>query len=334
MSGGFLDDLARRLAEPMPRRRALKLAGAAVVAAAVPGLRPGLSAAAGPVRVARVRPSAASNCPVVCPKTNQGDTPCCGAGSECCVVTNDSFGSGATQCCMTEPVDSGGSGVYREVCVGGKGCEGRFECRYATCGGKCCDKNEQCLGGRCVERCPRGRVRCGNTCCPKGRRCVKGTCRKCPPKQKACGKKCCPKGQDCCYDDAGNFVCCNTKKRACCSVGEPGSTTMTCCAAGTKCAKMILPPKEREAIAGIAKESPTVCCPPERFVAKPRACCPPGHVSLGGKLVLPAGGGGGLCCRKDKVCGSGADVTCCSSGSTLVPELEQTCVDGRCVRVG
>ena len=34
----FLDDLARSMAKPMPRRRALRVVGGAVVAIAVPGL--------------------------------------------------------------------------------------------------------------------------------------------------------------------------------------------------------------------------------------------------------------------------------------------------------
>ena len=40
MSRQSLDDLARTLAEPMPRRRALRFAGAALVASVLPGLRP------------------------------------------------------------------------------------------------------------------------------------------------------------------------------------------------------------------------------------------------------------------------------------------------------
>ena len=82
------------------------------------------------------------------------------------------------------------------------------------------------------------------------------------------------------------------------------------------------------------KNASRVCCPQERVVALARkVCCPPGHVSLGGDLILPAGGGGGLCCRKDKLCGSGRNVTCCSSGSPSVPEFATTCCDGRCVNI-
>lgn len=43
---GKLDDLARTLAQPMPRRRALRLLGASLVAATVPGLGPSVSRAA------------------------------------------------------------------------------------------------------------------------------------------------------------------------------------------------------------------------------------------------------------------------------------------------
>ncbi len=84
----------------------------------------------------------------------------------------------------------------------------------------------------------------------------------------------------------------------------------------------------------MAKGSPRVCCPAERVVPLARkVCCPPGHLSLGGDLILPAGGGGGLCCRQDKLCGSGNKRTCCSSGSPTVPELETTCCRGECVNL-
>ena len=53
---GLLDDVARTLATPMPRRRALRALGAALLAASVPGFRPaqGLAARAqvGPKRCA------------------------------------------------------------------------------------------------------------------------------------------------------------------------------------------------------------------------------------------------------------------------------------------
>jgi hypothetical protein len=45
-SSGVLDDLARTLAERMPRRRALRVLGTSLVAAAVPGVRSSIAGAA------------------------------------------------------------------------------------------------------------------------------------------------------------------------------------------------------------------------------------------------------------------------------------------------
>ena len=76
---------------------------------------------------------------------------------------------------------------------------------------------------------------------------------------------------------------------------------------------------------GITKDSPTVCCPPDRVVpfSGRDACCAPGYVSMGGKLVVPPGGGGGVCCKESQACGSGGDITCCGPS--------QTCQNGTCV---
>lgn len=42
----FFDDLARKLAEPMPRRRAVRVIGASLVAVAAPGVAPRIARAA------------------------------------------------------------------------------------------------------------------------------------------------------------------------------------------------------------------------------------------------------------------------------------------------
>jgi hypothetical protein len=339
MSEELFDAVARALAEPMGRRRALGvLAGALVAGAGVrvpraraltawtrPGSRPGTQptrAATGPP--CRPNPPFGySNCP--------DNNVCCGAPDYTCCPANGwtCCGSG---CCGPgfKCTDASKGTCERTSCPDGSVLCGRFAGRPLCCpeGATCCNaaknlccpKGTQCVDGVACVRCSPGRALCGRTCCPKGKRCVNGKCERCPSHRRACGKKCCPKGHDCCFDDSGKKICCDTKKQSCCMVGPPGKQEITCCAAGTSCAPMILPGN-----AGITSDSPQVCCPPPRVVPLTGrdVCCAPGYVSMGGKLVVPSVGEGGLCCPAAQACGSGADITCCSSN--------QVCRNGACV---
>ena len=47
------------------------------------------------------------------------------------------------------------------------------------------------------------------------------------------------------------------------------------------------------------------------------AWCAPGQVSLGGKLLVGQGIQG-ACCDEDKICGKGADLTCCQTGASCI----------------
>ncbi|HEU4658414.1 MAG TPA: hypothetical protein VFR97_12855 [Capillimicrobium sp.] len=336
MERHLFDELARGAAAPMPRRRMLRVLGGALVAGVVPaGLWPRRAEAAG----------CPAGSPVACGDPRFGvccttEQLCCPDFPFCCPPASSKTSDGRpvrTTCGPAGPTQSpcashigcppnttgcgAGSGAYEHAAC----CQANEECQNgvcvpkcpsgrARCGSTCCAEGEECENGRCVKTCPRGRVRCRDRCCERGERCVEGRCRKCSKGRRGCGDTCCPKGHDCCYDDK-RFICCDTKRRSCCHVGPPGKKQVTCCPKGTTCGPMILPGN-----GGITKDSPTVCCPPDRVVPLGRdICCPPGTVSLGGKLTTVSG----LCCPKGQVCGSGDGITCCPTG--------MVCRDGACV---
>lgn len=162
-----LDSAARALAADMPRRRALKIGGAAFAGLLFGGLR--------------ARPAGASHC--------------IGDGKHCSHPTGD-----AGFCCPPDTICC--PGTARNGCCGhGAQCVGNGLCEYPEdpcgperylCGGKCCPDKNNCCGGstcciegqvcvnkRCRWNCPKGRKKCGRRpkCCPRGKRCRKGKCR-------------------------------------------------------------------------------------------------------------------------------------------------------------
>jgi hypothetical protein len=110
-------------------------------------------------------------------------------------------------------------------------------------------------------------------------------------------------------------------------VGPDGAQKRMCCPKPNKCIKQL--PAEK---GGFTKTSPWVCCPPERQVpddpgsSRIVACCDPSQVSLQGKFLVGPGIQGS-CCDKDRICGSGASLTCCQHG--LIGT--ETCCGGTCV---
>lgn len=349
MPGGRFDELARALATPMPRRRALRIVGLALLGASVPA-----------VASRAARAAVAGGCAFICGDDKSFD--CCSGDDTCC------WPPGLNPvCCPTGNVCDQNAGCVAPCadgrprcgvtcCSAGKSCTdpSRSLCcddGSTLCDGKCCPKGFECatlvVAGKrnelCVPRCPSGQTRCGVACCPRGTRCSNpntATCGKCPPGQRGCGKRCCPSGSTCC--DASKGLCCKARTETCGGFGttpiccpkgrdacesSPGSRKPRCCPKGEKCASVgdesgTIPP---------SRQGQKTCCPPERFVPNAGGvCCPPGYTSLGGKLVVPPGGGGGLCCRNDKLCGSAGNPSCCGT-STFAPELDQICCGGTCV---
>jgi hypothetical protein len=122
MGGELLDGLARALAEPMPRRRAVRTVVASLAALAVPGLSPRLtSATAAPERRGG---SAVAKCP--------DGSECRNEGEVCCPMPSPL--SGQFNCCETAA--------------------------HCCCGNRCCDPERQIcvctgrkgVGGACVDK--------------------------------------------------------------------------------------------------------------------------------------------------------------------------------------
>jgi hypothetical protein len=338
----FLDGLARALAKPMPRSRALRLMGGAVVTAAVPSWFPKLASA----------------------RALDG---CNASGGGCIKTARCCFGSDgfAVSCCPWYFTCRPGSGLCGEkyICEDGrpfcgspksKICCGpsqvcvKGEC-FTPCrpdehvchpqgqpDGVCCPRTTECvrlrIGGRstetCIPKCPGGRTRCGPACCPRNWHCKNpdtGVCKRCASGHEECGKKCCNKRTSYCGDPTRSLCCPNNASA--CPTGPVTAPRRTCCPKPNRCARQL--PAEMGALTAA---SPYVCCPPDRTVpgATPM-CCAPGQVSLGGRVVVGFGIQG-FCCKRDQLCGSGPNQTCCQRFSeTIGTDLNQTCCSGRCV---
>lgn len=333
--GELLDRLAKDLARPVSRSRALRTLGSAVVAATVPT-----------ALTSRAWGRTADGC-----NASGGG---CISSARCC-YGSDGY---AVSCCpwyfTCRP-----SGLCGEpfACEDGRGfCgpkSGRVCCPpsqvcfkgvcvtpcppdQVVCKGICCPKGTECVratvGGQrietCTPKCPGGRARCGLNCCPTNWRCVdpdRSFCKKCGIREEECGTRCCDKATSYCGDPSRSLCC--PKNASSCPTGPVEKPRRTCCRKPNRCTQQ-LPPT----IGGITAASPYVCCPPERQVPGAEIlCCAPGQVSLGGK-VLAGSGIQGLCCKRSQICGSGNDVTCCQTFSPLIgTDLNQTCCSGKCV---
>lgn len=149
MTIGNLDDIARRLAEPMPRRRALRLAGGAVAAVVLPGARIARGASL-------IRSSGECGPDIrACPHVVQGAVgpdKCCGAPARRYTCTGSIYDPVCVDTCP-DPV---------RQCPSDKKDDDGYS--YFTC----CPPGEKCVDGDCVANCDAGTVQCGKNCCPEG----------------------------------------------------------------------------------------------------------------------------------------------------------------------
>lgn len=181
------DDLARTLATPMPRRRALRSLGAALAISAIPALRPARAAATGE-----------------CPGTTKlcfVKLPMGGHSAGCYYPTVE-------RCCIGPNNDSQHPNKMSWICDKDEGC------------GEMIPGGDIKLACTCSNRCKDGK------CCPRSKgRCVDGTC--CPAKRTTFapgtngkGVACCPAGTIAVPGRTGQ--CCPKGDMTCC---DPEDTT-------------------------------------------------------------------------------------------------------------
>jgi hypothetical protein len=303
MRGKILDDLARTLATPMPRRKAVRAIGATLAMGAFQMLRPKVVSAY----------QGDHPCPPV-------PDPCAPSGQKACCVVMGPYNSRHMAGCYNPATEV--------CCVGANGSPPPMDRMSWVCpkGAPCAGKFDP--NAKCGKPCARGDVICGTACCKPGSFCMsadQGIC--CKNGQTGCGKATCcdPATTFCCRepgDPKSEGRCCQKNTETCCGVGPDGAQQRMCCPKANKCVKTL--PSTR---GGFTKDSPWACCPPDRQVpadeTQPNnivACCAPGQVSLGGKLLVGQGIQGS-CCDQDKICGSGKNLTCCPTG--------QSCIGGR-----
>lgn len=200
----MLDELARSLAAPMPRRRALKLLAVTLAGAMLPGQK-ALAAVTGPN---------ASGCP------NPGDLFCGNCpninglnyGNVCCPGPN------ATDYweCDCVPGPGGHNGCKRKTCN---------KCRDGCCkpGQKCCPRGDPDHEGSC---CDKDEHCCFAGCCPAGTHCCPGF-----GKYEIVGR-CCPIGWACCHQ-----YCCRPGTHCIDEHGKPSPPPQ-----GLNCSKGHAPP--------------------------------------------------------------------------------------------
>ena len=331
MSAGSFDRLARELAAPMPRRRALRLAAGALIALALPGRR---ATAATAATGARAR---AAGC-----GRGGGGVPCPKDYSECCGPIDSSDPDSNYTCCPPGECwhqrDKAGKYPTTTCCPpayrGDRCCDPEFEqvvdgkCTRCpddqVCGKSCCEESEVCANPRtglcCVKSwkkceaglagvvkcCPPLHTCCFNrttktaTCCDAKHPCTEGKC-KCGKDETRCGDRCCPKGQIC-----SNGKCCPKGKVNCGGSGK-------CCARFDCCGKTCC---DANSIC-----TNGACCPLDRGFGngKNARCCPPGTVPGPGKTCCPE-----------------SDPECCSDGEIGVPchiAKGEFCVRGTCMKL-
>ena len=330
----FLDELARAMAKPLPRRRALRLFGGAIVALALPAARAGAA-------------PATHDCPAQglvlcqCPAANGLFFKLCCWSKEACTCD---IPRQAT-CCQYGKIWNGAKCVCKEQCGGDK----------------CCASDEFCANVRTQLLLQEGREgvrepvllpeerRVRQRPCPRDHL-AEHLCEALPaksgvvrqrqvlspevevqePEHRALQALRAQRGRvreevlrqettRCC----GKAGCC-PKTRSCCVNGDK----QVCCPAGTKCAIPILPGD-----IGVKPGTDAICCPSARLNNQPKVCCPAGQVALNTPgFRTPPPGISPYCCPPGQVCGSGSGKFCANlqSDSQNCGQCGNVCVSGIC----
>jgi hypothetical protein len=220
--GPATERIARAVAAPMSRRRALKVAAAASVTSFF-SLRTGTAHAACP---SCPQPNDPQHFTQFCghPKLAGCLYVCCPPGDKCCQTDE------AVTCC-------GEGYTCGEIVNGGYGCR----C-VKPCGYDCCKDNEDCIVPQiddvpdeenpenyfCYQRCPYPRDHCDGT----SKAC-------CTAQEECCGDGCCTVGLKCCVEHGVNW-CCGPPYDCGVDIGMCGCTRSQrcgsyCCPFGSTC---------------------------------------------------------------------------------------------------
>jgi hypothetical protein len=306
----FLDELARSLAKPMPRSRALRVLGMAVASAAVPLLRPGSAAARDQHAL---RPSChTASCPhpwapKLCKCNEKAIVGVGGETTEC----------NWTCCREQQECDCNPGGIA------GAGCKGT-PCSK-PCGSKCCENDEYCADPKRQLCCKNGKQPCGGKCCASSELCLDPERSLCCASGKvrclALGKgatdaRCClPEPREYCAANADTAICCPgpsslcngrccERPKRCLPGAKKGQEVCKCPTEGTECGDTCCGKDE----VGLYKK----CCPSKSHCCSQREtccgafCCGSGDVC--GALEKP--GGAKVCCQKSAWTGT----VCCPAG--------------------
>lgn len=268
MGEKLIDDLARALAQPMPRRKAVRVLGVTLVAAAVPGVR---------------------SSPALARRTATCDSGCGPDRERCPTIVN--LGSGPDVCCP-EPAHRytcGGNPFFPDTvkCVDKCGGPSDIPCKgpkdQTGCSKFVCCKRPESVGcvnatGECIPNCayPAGSCKkiCGKTCCEQNERCLSGKCFGCGPNAQHCTSGncdetiCCRNGTRCCFNQTSTVCCgvdqdCQAKGKAqatCkCKPGKGRTCGPDCCKEDEFCLNTLdLGPKPRTRI--VSRERCTKRC--------------------------------------------------------------------------
>ncbi len=297
-----LDDIAMAVAEPISRRGALRVAGAAAVTTFF-GVRTG---------------TAKADCPT-CPRSVDPPT-----YSQRCSVAR---GVGCIFVCCPQTYTCCTTDLGVVCCREGYGCGpvnqfGQPTCKCAnSCGSGCCKPGETCADpatGLCCQ------IPCGETCCKSGQKCAdprRGVC--CQEFEQGCIGK-------------NTTLCCDATFGTCCA----GSVATQCCGYGQKCsadgACKCQPGHRKECVDTCCTKNQKCCtgvkgknfCVPKQW-----GCCGddytmPGEACCAGRF--PYSPASQRCCGISGVCPQLTE--CCPDG--CCPQGSSCCEGGCCAADG